>query len=138
MDMRRYKFLNQQETYEALDRLRDAFLAAKDGNEVNQIIDGLLTHDEKLKIGRRILTAKYLLAGLTIEDISKLLRVGKNTVMHISRRLEKYKECFMLIEKRGEKVKKEFNNKKYRSLGGSKLIFKKKSYTGFRRKDVGR
>ena len=40
--MRRYGFLTKTDTYEALNRLRDAFLAAKDGNEVNEIINGIL------------------------------------------------------------------------------------------------
>lgn len=136
--MRRYKDLNEEEVYEALNRLRDAFLAAKDGNQVNQIIDGLLTHDEKLKIGRRILIANYLMAELTVEEITRELKVGVNTIMHISRRLEKHKDCFDLIEKRSQKVQKEYKNKKYRLIGGSTKIFKTKEYSGFKRKGVKR
>ena len=62
--MRRYKFLQKEDLFEALNRLRDAFLAAKDGNEVEEIINGLLTQDEKLKIGRRILVAEYIKDGM--------------------------------------------------------------------------
>lgn len=83
---RRYQRLEKEEVFEAFNRLRDAFLAAKDGTDVDTITDGLLTHDEKLKIGRRILIAEYLIAGHPIEHISNLLKVGRNTVMHVKRR----------------------------------------------------
>lgn len=136
--MRRYRFLDEKEVYKALNKLRDAFLAAKNGEEVEEIINGILTFDEKLKIGRRILIANQLLSGFKIDEISRILKVGKNTIMHVSRRLEKYNDCFILIEKRSRKVKKEFNNKRYRRVGGSTLLFKKKKYTGFKRKNVER
>lgn len=130
--------MNKEEIFEAFNRLRDAFLAARDGSEVDTLTDGLLTHDEKLKIGRRILIAEYLIAGYPIEEISKLLKVGRNTVMHVKRRLEKYEGSFKLIERRRNIVEKEYRKKSYKSVGGPKLIFKKKDYTGFKRKDVKR
>jgi uncharacterized protein YerC len=136
--MRRYKFLQEKDIFETLNKVRDAFLAAKDGNQVNEIIDGLLTYDEKIKIGRRILIAEYLNNGIKIEEICKDLRVGKNTVMHISRRLEKYSKWFNLIEIRGKKVEREFDDKKYNLIGSSKLVFKTKKYTGIKKKDIKR
>ncbi len=136
--MRRYKFLEDKEVYEALNKVRDAFLAARNGDQVNKIIDGLLTHDEKLKIGRRILIAEYLTSGFTINEISKILRVGKNTIMHISRRIEKHDEWLDLIDERSKKVEKEYQKRKYKPLGSSTKIFKTNAYTGFKRKDVKR
>lgn len=136
--MRRYNCLSQSDVYEASNRLRDVFLAARDGHDVDKITDGLLTRDEKLKIGRRILIAEYLLAGLPMEQIVNELKVGMNTVMHIGRRLEKHRDCFDMIEKRRSIVEKEYDNKKYRSVGSSQLVFKRKEYTGFKRKDVER
>ena len=59
--MKRYTFLTKDDTYEALMRLRDAFLAAKNGKEVGEIINGLLSEDEKIKIGRRIITCVSML-----------------------------------------------------------------------------
>ena len=134
--MRRYKRLDQRDIFEALNELRNAFLAAKNGDEVDKITDGILTHDEKLKIGRRILIAGWLISGFGIEEISREMKVGKNTIMHVSRRLEKYRECFDLIERRRKFVEQEYSNKKYREIGGSKLVFKRKEYTGFKRKNV--
>ena len=136
--MRRYRFLDEDGVFQTFNKVRDAFLTAKDGHEVNLIMDGLLTHDEKLKIGRRILIAELLMEGYTIENVSRTLKVGVNTVMHVSRRLEKYLECFSLIKKRSKRVVKEYEKNKFRKIGGSKQIFKKKVYTGFKRKDVKR
>ena len=136
--MRRYRFLNDKQVYESLNKVRDAFLAAKDGNQVNDIIDGLLTHDEKMKIGRRIIIAEYLSSGFGIDEISRDLKVGKNTIMHISRRLEKYKAWFELIKNRNTRTEKEYQSKKHKLVGSSTLVLKKKKYAGFKRKDVRR
>ncbi len=136
--MRRYKFLQKDDIYRALDSVRNAFLAARDGNEVEEIINGLLTHDEKLKIGRRILIAEYLKDGVTIEQIAKILKVGRNTIISVAKSLDQNSNFLDLIDKRKVKVEKEYQKRKYKLLGGSKLVFKKKEYTGFRRIDVER
>lgn len=136
--MRRYKFLTKEDIYDAFNRLRDAFLAAKNGEEVEEIIKGLLTHDEKLKIGRRILIAEYIKEGLGIEEIAKTLKVGKNTVMSVAKKLDENSFFLDIIAKRKKKVESEYNSRKYRFIGSSKLVFKKREYTGFKRKDVSR
>lgn len=136
--MRRYRFLKKEDIFQSLNRLRDAFLAAKDGNEVEEIISGILTTDEKLKIGRRIIIAEYLKAGFPFEEISKILKVGKNTIVSVIKKLDEHPDFFDLIDKRRSKVESEYHRKKYREVGGSKLIFKKKEYTGLKRKDIKR
>lgn len=130
--------MTKDDIYDAFNRLRDAFLAAKNGEEVEEIIKGLLTTDEKLKIGRRILIAEYIKEGLGIEEIAKTLRVGKNTIMTIAKKLDENSIFLDLINKRRKRVESEYSNKKYRFVGGAKLVFKRKEYTGFKRKDVGR
>lgn len=136
--MRRYKFLTKDDVYDAFNRLKDAFLAAKNGEEVEEIIKGLLTHDEKLKIGRRIIIAEYLKDGMGIDEIAKSLKVGKNTIMTVARKLDENSLFLDLINKRRKKVESEYDSRKYRFIGGSKLVFKKREYTGFKRKDVER
>ncbi len=136
--MRRYKFLKREEVYEALNRLRDAFLAAKNGDEVEQIIKGLLTRDERLKIGRRVLISEYLNADFTIDQIARELKVGKTTILAVLKNSEEFPMCYELLKKRRANVNKTYLNKKYRTAGSSTLVFKKKEYTGFKRKDVKR
>ena len=136
--MRRYNFLEQDDVYDAFNKLRNAFLAANDGEEVDKILNGLLTFDERIKIGRRILVAEYIIAGIGVDEISKILSVGKNTIASVGRALSENPDCFKLIEKRAERVEKEYKSKKYKKCHGSQLVFKNKIYTGFKRKNVKR
>lgn len=136
--MRRYGFITKNDYFEALNRLRDAFLAAKDGSEVNEIINGILTDDEKIKIGRRILVARALKNDNTYSDITSLSNVGRTTITWVAKQLRSYPKCFELIFKRSVKLEKEYERKKYRLVGGSQLVFKKREYTGIKRKDIKR
>ncbi|MEX2012981.1 MAG: Trp family transcriptional regulator [Candidatus Levyibacteriota bacterium] len=136
--MRRYHFLTKEDVYESLNRLRDAFLAAKNGSEVENIINAILTADEKLRIGRRIIIAGLIKSGMTVEEIVRLLKVGNNTVMSVVRSIEINEQGFELLEQRRKRVEKEYQDRKYKSVGGSTKIFKSKIYTGYKRKDVKR
>jgi TrpR family transcriptional regulator, trp operon repressor len=135
---RRYEFLTDKEFIEAWNRLKDAFLAAKDGDDVDLIVKGLLSNDERLKIGRRIEVARMLAEGLPNRDIAQRLRVGVATVQMVSERMSRFPECFKILEERTEKVEKEFKKRAYVKTGGAKLLFKKTRYTGYKRKDVKR
>ena len=135
--MKRYHFLTESDVYEALNQLRNAFLAAKNGKEVDEIINGLLTHDEKMKIGRRIIIAS-LLDSSTVIEVVNISHVGRTTVSLVSKLKDTYPKCFQLIRNREKQIEKVYEDKKYRKAGGSTLIFKRNEYTGFRRKDVKR
>ncbi len=136
--MRRYQFLDQDGIYEALNRLRNALLAAKDGDEVDHIINGLFTHDERMKIGRRIQVAEFLALGMRTDEIESLLNVGRTTITLVNNAINNHPECFELISSRQKKIDEEFRRKAYKKTGGSKLFHKRTEYTGFRRKDVKR
>lgn len=136
--MRRYKFLDKEEIYAALNRLRDAFLAAKNGLEVEEIIKGILTTDERLKIGRRIIIAECIRTGMGLDEIVDTLKVGKSTIMYVMRKLDQNPKFIDLILARQKRVESEYSKRRYRLIGSSYQVFKKKEYTGFKRKDVGR
>lgn len=136
--MKRYSFLNDDDIYTAFSKLRNAFLAAQNGDEVDKILDGLLTFDEKIKIGRRILVAESIVAGIGVDEICSQLSVGKNTISSVSRALDANFDWYTLIEKRRKTVEKEYKKHSHREVGGSLLVHKKKVYTGFKRKDVKR
>jgi len=135
---RRYGFLTKNDFFEAWNRLRDAFLAAKNSEEVDLIVKGLLTNDERLKIGRRIEVARLLKEGLANREIARKLRVGVATVQMVADKISKNPECFSLLERRMKKVEREFEKRAYVKTGGSKLLYKKTRYTGYKRKDVKR
>jgi len=136
--MRRYKFLKKNSVFTALNKLRAAFLAANDGGEVNEIIKGIMTYDERMKIGRRIQIAQLLKEGLKFREIAEELNVGLPTIMLVSRKIDENPKCFELIMNREAKVEREYKSNAYKKVGGSTMIFKRTEYTGFTRKDVRR
>lgn len=135
---RRYQFLPEDFVSNAISKLRAAFLAAKNGDDVEEIIKGVLTYDERLKIGRRIEIAQMLKEGITYKEIADELKVGLSTISLVDKLMRQYPNCYELIKEREEKVEREFSRRAYIGRGGSKMIFRRREYTGFKRKDVSR
>lgn len=135
---RRYQFLPKDYVLNALNKLRVAFLAAKNGSDVEDIIKGVLTYDERLKVGRRIEIAQMLEDGITYKEIADELKVGLTTISLVDKMMRQFPKCYELIKEREEKVEKEFKKRAYVRRGGPKMIFKGKQYTGFKRKNVKR
>lgn len=136
--MRRYQYVSKENVYGALNKLRSAFLAAKNGKDVEEIIRGILTYDERMKIGRRIQIAKMLNEDKTHEETREELKVGFSTINLVAKLMSNHPDCFKLINMREEKVEREFKSKAFEKLGSHKRVFRPTTYTGFRRKDVGR
>lgn len=134
----RYRFLSSKDEYDATNMVKSAFLAAKNSRDVEEIVNAILTTDEIIKVGRRIQIANMLAAGKTGEEIKTNLGVGRDTITKVSKHLAKYPAGFELIYERFQKVEKVYKDKSYRKVGGSQLVFKKRVYTGFKRKDVKR
>ena len=131
--------MTKEDIFQALNKLRVAFLAANNGEEVEEIIKGVLTADERMKIGRRIIVAQMLGEGeMSYDFMSRTLKVGKQTILEVQKLKEKYPKCFELINKRETKVEDEYHAKAYRMVGSSKRLQKFPEYTGFKRKDVKR
>src|SRR3990170_6361209 len=136
--MRRYGFLTKDSVYGALNKLRSAFLAAKDGSEVEEIIKAVLTFDERMKIGRRLQIAQLLNQGISYEEIKEQLKVGFTTINFVERSLRDHPDAYELINRREDKVEQEYKAGAYRRTGGSTLVFKRSEYTGLKRKDIHR
>lgn len=136
--MRRYHFLSKEEIFDALNKLRASFLAAKDGHDVEEIIKGILTSDERLRVGRRIKIAQLLRQGRLVDEIAEEFKIGRSTIAAVQKSMEQYPRCFDLVHSREEKVEREAKDKTYRKVGGSMQVLKKSVYTGFTRKDVKR
>lgn len=128
--------MDKRDEYELTNLVKDAFLSAKDGEDAQDIINALLTTDEKIKIGRRIKIARLLRAEISGEEIMGLLHVGRNSVTLVSKHIFAYPKGFSLIFERIKKVEQTYRDKKIKKTGGSTLVFKKKEYTGYKRKNV--
>jgi len=136
--MKRYGFLDKEQIYRVLNKVRDAFLAAKGGEEVEEVMSALLTFDERMKVGRRVQIAEMLKSGCSHEEIVQELKVGKSTVALVNRLIEEHPKGYELVLRRGKKVEEEYMNKRYKEVGGSEMIFKRREYSGIRRKDIKR
>lgn len=134
----RYRFISSKDEYKATNMVRNAFLAGNNGQDVEEIINAILTTDEIIKIGRRIQIANLLAKGTPGDEIRTILGVGKDTVTLVAKHLVKYPKGFKLVCDREMKVEKTYKEKSARKIGGSTLVFKKREYTGFTRKDVKR
>jgi len=91
-----------------------------------------------MKIGRRIQVAQLIKNGAGYDEIIKILKVGKNTVTKVDKKLQDFPEAFDYIDKRENTVEDEFKKKAYAKKGGSLKVFKETEYTGYKRKDVER
>jgi len=135
---RRYLFLTKDSIESCLDYLRDAFLAAEDGHDVDAIIDFILTSDEKTRIARRIQIAFWLINGFKYDEIIQELKTSPRTISDVDKNLLLYKNGFHLISKKRKKINKSYEQKKFRQRGSSLKIKKWKERTEFNRKDVKR
>ena len=124
---RRYKNLTKDYVFSALNKLRAVFLAAKDGNQVEEIIKGSLTYDERMKIGRRFGIAEMLDLGYMYREIAEELKVGVSTISFVDTMKREHPMCYELAKLRGERVEKEYKRRAYKKVGGSKLILKKEN-----------
>ena len=77
--------------------------------------------------------------NLKVEEIEDPERENKYT-SHSSDKVfgAKNQDWFDLIKRRSEIVEKEYKSKKFNMVGGPKLVFKRKEYSGFSRKDIKR
>ena len=136
--MRRYQFLTKRDIYDALNKLRDALLAANDGNDVEELMKGLFTDEERMQLGRRIIIAEMLQEGYTHVEIVEDMHVGKATVSGVYNKLSSNPKCFELIFERHKKLEKEYQAKKYKDVYDWYHVLPKKEYTGVTRKDIKR
>lgn len=137
--LRRYYFLDNKSLPAIYDKVQAAFLAAKDGNEVKAVIDAILTPDEKVKVGRRILVAQLIKDGkITYEDLLKTLKVGKSTVAMVIHQMLINPEGFEAIFRRVKKVDQEYKDKAFATSVLSRHIVGPKTRTNFKRADVKR
>ena len=125
--MKRYGNLTKDQVQDALHKLRTAFLAAKNNQQVDEILHGLLTRDERIKLGRRIAISKLIAKGMGYDEISDELGVGKTTIIHVLKKIDSHPECFKHILNLEKKIQKQSKQKSKRGIGSSIQFFKKKS-----------
>ena len=112
---RRQKDLTKKEIIATLDALYTAASTVRGRDAVKLFLRDLLTQSERIMLGRRIIIARMLIAGISHEDIRRRLRVGKGTVMRVQQWLE---DQFPGFEKAIAKMEKEYASRTRRSTKG--------------------
>lgn len=80
---RRLDELTKQEVIKTLDALYTASSVLKGRDETKRFLRDLLTESERIMLGRRILIARYLLAGITYDEIMREMKVGRDTIARV-------------------------------------------------------
>ena len=81
----RAKELEEKQRIETLDALYTAAGTVRGRAAMKLFLRDLLTESERIMLGRRILIAQKLLIGEEVEDISKSMKVGYDTVYRVKR-----------------------------------------------------
>jgi len=123
--MRRYSYLNQKSFKNASQRFIKVLVNNYNAQKVKDIIEALLTEDERIKIGRRIESAQMLNNQSTFREIAKKLKVGFPTISMVERRKREYKKCFELLTKKHAEMKNSHEKKPDLKIAVSKVLFER-------------
>ena len=118
--------LTKQETIATLDALYTAASSIKGRDKVKGFLRNLLTPSERIMLGRRIIIARMLIAGVSYDEIQKRLRVGRGTVGRVHRWLTDQLPGFERAIKGMEKALKQREWKNSKPEFGTFAYLKKK------------
>ncbi|OGG44001.1 hypothetical protein A2841_03785 [Candidatus Kaiserbacteria bacterium RIFCSPHIGHO2_01_FULL_48_10] len=97
------KKLTDKDRIETLDALYTAATAMRGRDAVKLFLRDLLTEDEQVMLGRRILIAQQLLTGATYDAIALKMHVGHDTIQRVHRwlrdELPGYEQAIQGIER---------------------------------------
>jgi uncharacterized protein YerC len=105
---RKKKDLTEIEYIKTLDMLYTAAASVKGRDAVKQFLKDLLTHSERIMLGRRIWIARLLMQGVPYEVIAQKLRVGMGTIHRVDRWLH---DQFPGFEKAIHGLEEEFDRR---------------------------
>ena len=99
--------LSKQERIETLDSLYTAAGTVRGRDAMKRFLRDLLTSSERVMLGRRIMIARRLLAGVSHRNIATEMKVGGDTVWKIARWLDDqipgYEDAVKGLEKETQK-----------------------------------
>lgn len=109
----RSKELTREERIETLDALYTAAGTVRGRDAMKLFLRDLLTESERIMLGRRILIARRLLAGITHVDLAEQLHVGFDTIQRVQQWLH---DQFPGYERAVMEMEKEFSKRRAKSL----------------------
>ena len=122
----RLKDLSKEETIVTLDALYTAASTMRGRNAVKLFLRDLLTPSERIMLGRRIIIARMLIAGVPYIEVGKRLGVGSATIWRVHRWL---KDQFPGFEQAVAGMEKEFEKRRDKKLYATSALYRlKKKY----------
>lgn len=110
------KNLKDHERIETLDTLYTAAGGIRGRNAMKLFLRDLLTQSERVMLGRRIMIARRLLAGISHRQIEVELKVGRDTVRKVNHWLQDqlpgYEQAVQELEKKHKARQEKFEDKK--------------------------
>lgn len=82
---RKLSELSKEETIATLDALYTAASVLKGRDAMKLFLRDLLTSSERIMLGRRIIIARMLIAGISYDEIGERMRVGRATIGRVQR-----------------------------------------------------
>ena len=122
----RAKALSERARIETLDILYTTAAGIEGRQAMKLFLRDLLTESERIMLGRRIIIARMLLAGVSIRSIESRLRVGRDTVRRVDRWLH---DTFPGFEKAIAQLEKEFEKRDFKRRYATSALYRmKKKY----------
>ena len=97
--------LSSKEQEELLTDLCEAFLSLRNPSEAVQFLTDLLSRQEAIMLAKRIKIAKFLIKGMTYDEIKRMLKVSDGTISRIGVWLLNSGKGYRLIAERTKKEK---------------------------------
>ena len=97
--------LSFKEQEELLTDLCEAFLSLRNPSEAVQFLTDLLSRQEAMMLAKRIKIAKFLIKGMTYDEIKRILKVSHGTIAKVGEWLLNSGEGYKLITERTKKEK---------------------------------
>ncbi len=91
------------ERQELLREVETLFYSCRSGEELQRLLRGLLSPDERVMLGRRLRIVKLLLEGKTHAVIASELGVGFDTIDRVRRWLERERAAYHLLVERARR-----------------------------------
>lgn len=105
---RKPKDLTKEETIATLDSLYTAASSLQGRDAIKLFLRDLLTPSERIMLGRRIIIARMLIAGISYDQIGQRLKVGRATIGRVHHWLN---DQFPGFENAIKEMEKEFDRR---------------------------
>ncbi len=114
--------LSQPKEREILDEFFGVITSLESVDEVKKFFIDLLNKQETIMLARRLMVAKLLDRGFTYDEVSKIMKMGKNTVANVARWFNHGNEGYKIALKRIEELENKALRKENKKINESTIL----------------